>query len=92
MLAWTIARNKPTLGDGHSAYDQAAKQYGLIHCGCIAHARRKLLNDTSPEMEKMKSLLKQKVIFSFETDDGLQLTHSYETRHGYFEFYRVEPK
>src|SRR6202035_3345554 len=27
--------------DGHSAYDQVAKQYGLIHCGCIAHARRK---------------------------------------------------
>jgi transposase len=27
--------------DGHHAYDQVAKQYGLIHCGCIAHARRK---------------------------------------------------
>jgi transposase len=27
--------------DGHSAYDQVAKHYGLIHCGCIAHARRK---------------------------------------------------
>ena len=27
--------------DGHSAYDQVAKQYGLIHCGCLAHARRK---------------------------------------------------
>jgi transposase len=27
--------------DGHHAYDQVAKHYGLIHCGCIAHARRK---------------------------------------------------
>ena len=27
--------------DGYSAYDQVAKQYGLMHCGCIAHARRK---------------------------------------------------
>jgi transposase len=27
--------------DGYSAYDQVAKQHGLIHCGCIAHARRK---------------------------------------------------
>jgi len=27
--------------DGYSAYDQVAKQYGLVHCGCIAHARRK---------------------------------------------------
>jgi transposase len=27
--------------DGHRAYDQVAKHYGLIHCGCIAHARRK---------------------------------------------------
>jgi len=27
--------------DGHHAYDQVAKQYGLTHCGCIAHARRK---------------------------------------------------
>jgi len=27
--------------DGYSAYDQVAKHYGLVHCGCIAHARRK---------------------------------------------------
>jgi transposase len=27
--------------DGHHAYDQVAKKYGLIHCGCIAHVRRK---------------------------------------------------
>src|ERR1700688_1654237 len=27
--------------DGYGAYDQVAKQYGLVHCGCIAHARRK---------------------------------------------------
>jgi hypothetical protein len=27
--------------DGHHAYDQVAEKYGLIHCGCIAHARRK---------------------------------------------------
>ena len=27
--------------DGHGAYDTVAKQYGFIHCGCIAHARRK---------------------------------------------------
>jgi hypothetical protein len=27
--------------DGHHAYDQVAKHLGLIHCGCIAHARRK---------------------------------------------------
>ena len=34
----------------------------------------------------------QKVILSFETEDGLDLTHTYETRHGCFEFYRVDPK
>jgi len=27
--------------DGYRAYDQVAGKYGLIHCGCIAHARRK---------------------------------------------------
>jgi transposase len=27
--------------DGYAAYDQVAKQYGLVHCGCIAHARRR---------------------------------------------------
>jgi transposase len=27
--------------DGYGAYDQVAKQNGLVHCGCIAHARRK---------------------------------------------------
>jgi transposase len=27
--------------DGYSAYDQVAKHCGLVHCGCIAHARRK---------------------------------------------------
>jgi hypothetical protein len=27
--------------DGYGAYDQAAKQYALIHCGCFAHARRR---------------------------------------------------
>jgi transposase len=27
--------------DGHHAYDQVAEKYSLIHCGCIAHARRK---------------------------------------------------
>jgi transposase-like protein len=27
--------------DGYSAYDQVAKHYGLVHCGCLAHARRK---------------------------------------------------
>jgi transposase len=27
--------------DGYSAYDQVAQRYGLIHCGCLAHARRR---------------------------------------------------
>jgi transposase-like protein len=27
--------------DGYSAYDQVAKHHGLVHCGCLAHARRK---------------------------------------------------
>ena len=27
--------------DGYGAYDQVAKQYALIHCGCFAHARRR---------------------------------------------------
>jgi transposase len=27
--------------DGYSAYDQVAKLCGLVHCGCLAHARRK---------------------------------------------------
>jgi len=27
--------------DGYGAYDQVAKHNGLVHCGCIAHARRK---------------------------------------------------
>lgn len=27
--------------DGHGAYDEAARVLCLVHCGCIAHARRK---------------------------------------------------
>lgn len=34
----------------------------------------------------------QKVIISFETEDGYDLTHTYETRHGCFEFRRIDPK
>jgi len=34
----------------------------------------------------------QRVIFTFETEDGLELTHTYETRHGFFEFHRIDPK
>jgi hypothetical protein len=34
----------------------------------------------------------QKVIVSFETEDGFDLTHTYTTRHGCFEFYRVDPR
>jgi Transposase IS66 family len=30
--------------DGHYAYDHIAKQSDLIHCGCIAHARRKFFD------------------------------------------------
>jgi transposase len=30
--------------DGHRAYDQVAAKYDLIHCGCIAHARRKFFD------------------------------------------------
>jgi hypothetical protein len=33
----------------------------------------------------------QKIIISFETDDGYDLTHSYETRHGFFELRRIDP-
>jgi len=38
--------------DGYAAYDQVAKQYGLVHCGCIAHARRRFF-------EAIKALPKQ---------------------------------
>jgi transposase len=38
--------------DGYGAYDQVATQYGLIHCGCIAHARRRFF-------EAIKALPKQ---------------------------------
>jgi len=34
----------------------------------------------------------QKVILKFETEDGLELTHTYETRHGCFEFHRIDPE
>jgi hypothetical protein len=34
----------------------------------------------------------QKVVLTFETEDGLELTHTYETRHGFFEFHRIDPK
>ena len=27
--------------DGYGAYDQVAQRYGLVHCGCLAHARRR---------------------------------------------------
>jgi len=33
----------------------------------------------------------QRVILSFETEDGFELTHTYETRHGHFVFNRVDP-
>lgn len=35
--------------------------------------------------------MKQKVSFSFETEDGDKLTHTYETRHGFHEFKRIDP-
>lgn len=34
----------------------------------------------------------QKVILTFETEDGLELTHTYQTKHGFFEFFRIDPK
>ncbi|MBI3987234.1 MAG: hypothetical protein HY343_09955 [Lentisphaerae bacterium] len=34
----------------------------------------------------------QRISLSFESEDGYDLTHVYETRHGIFEFHRVEPK
>lgn len=34
----------------------------------------------------------QRISISFESEDGYDLTHVYETRHGFFEFHRVEPK
>jgi hypothetical protein len=33
----------------------------------------------------------QKVIFSFETEDGDNISHIYETRHGFHEFKRIDP-
>jgi hypothetical protein len=33
----------------------------------------------------------QKVIISFESMDGHDLTHVYQTRHGFFEFTRIDP-
>ena len=27
--------------DGYGAYDQVARRHGLVHCGCLAHARRR---------------------------------------------------
>ena len=34
----------------------------------------------------------QKVIISFESMDGHDLIHTYQTRHGFFEFSRIDPK
>jgi hypothetical protein len=34
----------------------------------------------------------QRITVSFESEDGYDLTHVYETRHGFFEFHRVDPK
>lgn len=33
----------------------------------------------------------QKITLTFETEDGFDLTHTYETRHGFFEFRRINP-
>lgn len=33
----------------------------------------------------------QKIAFSFETEDGYHFDHTYETRHGHFEFRRIDP-
>lgn len=33
----------------------------------------------------------QRIEISFETEDGHRLTHVYLTKHGYFEFRRIEP-
>lgn len=39
--------------DGYGAYDQVARRYGLVHCGCLAHARRRFF-------EAIKALSKKK--------------------------------
>lgn len=33
----------------------------------------------------------QKIIISFESEDGYDLTHVYQTRHGFFELMRIDP-
>ena len=33
----------------------------------------------------------QKIVFSFESEDGYDLTHIYQTRHGFFELTRIDP-
>ncbi len=33
----------------------------------------------------------QKIVMSFETPDGYDLVHTYETRHGFFELRRIDP-
>ena len=33
----------------------------------------------------------QKIIISFESEDGYDLTHTYLTRHGFFELSRIDP-
>ncbi len=33
----------------------------------------------------------EKIIISFETEDGYDMTHTYQTRHGFFELARIDP-
>jgi transposase len=51
--------------DGYSAYDQVAKQYGLVHCGCIAHARRKFF-------EAIKALAKKEQKSATAAHEGVR--------------------
>ena len=67
-LTNTIAYEGGIHTDGYRVYDAVATQYGLRHCGCLAHVRRKFTNlgPASPEVT-LPVLLAIQRIYPIET-------------------------
>jgi len=57
--------------DGYAAYEAPAVKYGLVHCGCFAHARRefhKAYNPKNKNSRAYKALMIIRKIYEIESD------------------------
>ena len=55
------------LTDGHASYNEAVRQYALIHAGCWAHARRKFYDARLDDHRRCERMLKlTQALFAIE--------------------------